>query len=126
VGFNINNQTGGVINNVEGNQYIRGDQRSQRVQAGAAREAVQELERGVASIGLPADQFAVILAQLTKINEEVSRNLPEPEKVVDPLKKITEIAGAAGALAGLAGPIQTLLNMLGPLGQPIARLLSGM
>lgn len=48
MGFNINNQTGGVINNVEGNQYILGDQRSQMVRSGAVREAVQELERGVA------------------------------------------------------------------------------
>lgn len=31
MGFNINSQTGGVVNNVEGNQYIRGDQRSHSV-----------------------------------------------------------------------------------------------
>lgn len=126
MGFNINNQTGGVVNNVEGNQYIRGDQQSHMVQSGAVREAVHELERGVTSIGLTDSQLAAILVHLKKLDEEVGRARPEPEKVVDPLKKITEIVSAAGALASLAGPIQSLVTWLGPLGQPIAKLLSGM
>ncbi len=126
MGFNINNQTAGVVNNVEGNQYIHGDQRSQMVQSGAVREAVQELERGVASMGLPDTQLAAISGHIKEIDTEVGRAHPEPEKVVDPLRKITEIAGAAGALASLAGPIQSLVAWLGPLGQPIAKLLSGM
>lgn len=125
MGFNINNQTGGVVNNVEGNQYIHGDQFSQRVQPGAVREAVRELERGVASMGLLDTQLAAILGNIKEIDEEVSRTRPRPEKVVDPLKRITEIAGAAGALASLAGPIQNLMAWLGPLGQPIAKLLTG-
>jgi len=126
MGFNINNQTGGVVNNVEGNQYIRGDQRSGTVQSGDVRAAVQELERGVTSLGLTDSQFAAISVHLKEIEAEVSRRHPEPEKVVDPLRKITEIASAAGALAGLAGPIQNLVAWLGPLGQPIAKMLSGM
>lgn len=126
MGFNINNQTGGVVNNVEGNQYIRGDQRSETVQSGDVRKAVQELERGVTSLGLHDSQLTAITAHLKEIEAEVSRRHPEPEKVVDPLKKITEIASAAGALASLAGPIQNLVTWLGPLGQPIAKVLSGM
>ena len=126
MGFNINNQTGGVVNNVEGNQYIRGDQRSGTVQSGDVRAAVQELERGVTSLGLTDSQLAAISVHLKDIEDEASRRHPEPEKVVDPLKKITEIASAAGALAGLAGPIQNLVAWLGPLGQPIAKMLSGM
>jgi hypothetical protein len=126
MGFNINNQTSGVVNNVEGNQYIRGDQQGRMVQSGAAREAVQELERDVGGLGLTDAQLAAISAHIKEIDKEVSRSQPHPEKVVDPLRKITEIAGAAGALAGLAGPIQTLVAWLGPLGQPIAKLLTGM
>lgn len=126
MGFNINNQTGGVVNNVEGNQYIRGGQHSEMVQAGDVRKAVQELERGVASTGLRDSQLAAISVHLKEIQAEVNRTNPEPEKVVDPLKRITEIAGAAGALASLAGPIQSLISWLGPLGQPIAKVLSGM
>jgi len=126
VGFNINNQTAGVVNNVEGNQYIHGDQRSQMVQSGAVREAVQELERGISSLGLPDTQLAAITGHLSEIDKEVGRTHPEPEKVVDPLKKITEIASAAGAFATLAGPIQSLVAWLGPLGQPIAKILSGL
>ena len=126
MGFNINNQTGGVVNNVEGNQYIRGDQRSGMVQSGDVRKAVQELERGVTSLGLQDDQLRAMSVHLKEIEAEVNRKHPAPEKVVDPLKKITEIAGAAGALASLAGPIQNLIAWLGPLGQPIAKLLSGM
>lgn len=126
MGFNINNQTGGVVNNVEGNQYIRGDQRSGMVQSGDVREAVQELERGVTSLVLRDSQLAAISVHLKEIEAEISRRHPEPEKVVDPLRKITEIASAAGALAGLVGPIQNLVAWLGPLGQPIAKMLSGM
>lgn len=125
MGFNINNQTGGVVNNVEGNQYIRGDQRGQMVQLGAVREAFQELEHGVTSIGLDDNKLAAISVYLKEINAEISRGHPEPEKVADPLTKITKIASAAGALASLAGPIQNLMAWLGPLGQPIAKLLTG-
>lgn len=126
MGFNINNQTGGVVNNVEGNQYIRGDQHGHMVQSGAVRGAVEELERGLTSIGLTDSQLAAISVHLKKLDEEVGRAHPEPVKVADPLKRITEIASAAGALASVAGPIQSLVTWLGPLGQPIAKLLSGM
>jgi hypothetical protein len=90
------------------------------------RKAVQELERGVTTIGLHHNQLEAISAQLQELETEVSRTHPEPEKVAGPLKRITEIASAAGALASLAGPIQSLVAWLGPLGQPIARILSGM
>lgn len=126
MGFNINNQTGGVVNNVEGNQYIRGDQRSQMVQSGTVGEAVQELERGVASAGLDDGRLAEISPYVREIKVEIGQSEPEPAKVVDPLKKIVEISSAAGALASLIGPIQSLVAWLGPLGQPIVRLLSGM
>lgn len=55
---------------------------------------------------------------IKEIDGEISRPHPEPGKVADPLRKITEIASAAGALASLAGPIQTLVAWLGPLGHP--------
>ena len=126
MGFNINNQTGGIINNVEGNQYIRGDQHSQKVQSGDVRRAVQELERAAASMGLEDNQLAAMSKHLETIKAEVNRSNPEPEKVVDPLKKFTEIASAAGALAGLAAPIQTLIAWLGSLGQPLARIVAGL
>ncbi|MGX1159810.1 hypothetical protein FBY31_1828 [Arthrobacter sp. SLBN-100] len=125
MGFNINNQTGGVVNNVEGNQYIRGGQHSGMVQAGALRAAVQELERGVAASNVSGSQLAAMSGHLKEIDQEISRAHPEPDKVAGPLRKLTEIASAAGALAGLAGPIQSLITWLGPLGQPIVKLLSG-
>jgi hypothetical protein len=126
LGFNINNQIGGVVNNVEGNQYIRGDQRSQMVQSGAVHAAVQELGRRVTSSDLDESELAAISEHIKEIDGEVIRAHPDPEKVVDPLRKITEIASAAGAIASLAGPIQSLVTWLGPLGQPIAKLLTGM
>lgn len=95
------------------------------VQSGAVRGAVQELERGVESIDLDDSKLAAISPHLREIKTEVSGSHPEPEKVVDPLKKIVDSASAAGALAGLAGPIQGLVAWLGPLRQPIAKLLSG-
>lgn len=83
-GFNIINQTGGVVNNVEGNQYIRGGQHSEMVQVGEVRKAVQELERGVASIGLRDDPLAAMSVHLKDIEAEVKHSNPEPRKVVDP------------------------------------------
>lgn len=126
MGFNINHQTGGVVNNVEGNQYIRGGQHSGMVQSRALRAAVQELEQGVAASSLSGGQLAAISRHLKEIDQEVSSAHPEPDKLAGPLRKLTEIASAAGALAGLAGPIQNLAAWLGPLGQPIVKLLSGL
>lgn len=126
MGFNINNQTGGVVNNVEGNQYIRGDQHGQMLQFGDARKAVQELETGSRLLGLKEADYSSMSTHLKEIKAEISRINPEPEKVARPLEKIAEIASAAGALAGLAGPIQNLITWLGPLGQPIAKVFTGM
>ena len=126
MGFNINHQTGGVVNNVEGNQYIRGGQHSGMVQSGALRAAVQELERGVAASNVSDSQLAAMSGHLKEIDQEVSRDHPEPDKVAGPLQRLTEIASAAGALAGLAGPIQSLVTWLGPVGEPIMKLLSGL
>lgn len=125
MGFNINNQTGGVVNNVEGNQYIRGDQHGKMLQSGAVQNAVQELGRGVRTIGIQDNDVAAMLTHLKNIEAEVSRMNPKPEKVADQLKKIAEIASAAGALAGLAGPIEKLVAWLGPFGMPIAKILTG-
>ncbi len=50
--FNIGNQSGGVINNVAGDQHITGGQHGTLVSTEDARRAVGELRRAVTAAGL--------------------------------------------------------------------------
>src|SRR4051812_1179637 len=120
--FNIHSQTGGVVNNVEGDQHIRGGQHSQMPPTADLRQAVQELGQALKTTGLDASEYEWARKYLSEIDSEVKRAEPDRESIADRLTKITKLVSAAGSLAGLAGPIQTIVSWLGTLGQPIARL----
>lgn len=119
--FNIHNQNAGVVNNVDGVQHVHGGQHVYAPQITDLRQAVHKLRSAVEASEL-SDNKAVC-EYLNALDSEVRRSKPDPARVGGPLKKITEIAAAAGALAGLVGPIQTVVAWLGFLGQPIAKLL---
>jgi hypothetical protein len=121
--FNIHNQTGGVINNVEGDQHIRGGQHGRVPPIADVRQAVQELRTALRASNLDDTDYESVREYLNEIDSEIKRGEPARESIADRLTKITEIVGAAGTLASLAGPIQTIVAWLGSLGQPIAKLL---
>lgn len=121
--FNIHNQTGGVINNVEGDQHIRGGQHVHEPPIADVRQAVQELRTALRASNLDDTDYESVRQYLNEIDSETKRSEPARQSIADRLTKITEIVGAAGTLASLAGPIQTIAAWLGSLGQPIAKLL---
>jgi hypothetical protein len=122
--FNIRNQTGGVVNNVEGDQHIHGDQHGAAVSTDQARQAVRALHSRLAGSGLNDRLLMNAKECLDEVEKEIQRDEPDRSHVAKPLQKFTEIATAAGAVASLVAPLQTFIAWLGHLGQPIAQILS--
>ena len=124
--FNIGSQTGGVINNVTGNQRIDGGQRGKAVSINTVRQAVQQIRKGVDSATLAPDTFAIISAALSEIESEVHAQEPNRSKVRESLDKIVGILASAGAIAAagqaLVGPIQSVALWVGSWGPAVAKL----
>lgn len=123
MGFNIRNQTGGVFNNVEGNQIIHGSQHGHAPSIKDIRQAVADLRQSVGVMDLHGADYQLARKYLYDLDAEVGRAEPDRKNVADRLTKLTTIVTAAGNLAGLAGPIRTIVDWLGSLGQPIVKLL---
>jgi hypothetical protein len=123
--FNIGNQTGGIINNVGGDQTIHGGQRGQAVTSQEAREAAHNLLEALEQPGLPDDAAARRQAQ--DIDTEMRSRAPDKSRVAGFLERFARIitTGARWARAGAAivGPIRILAIWLGALGVPILGLL---
>ncbi|MEV0532866.1 hypothetical protein [Kitasatospora sp. NPDC050463] len=128
--FNIGNQQGGVINNVAGDQTVRGglsghftaDGQDVRVLVGDLRTAVERAQ-------LPPVLAPEVRTELDALDTEVARPEPDREAVAGRLTRITRLLTSAGALVaagtGLLGPLSALAGWLGALGQPILRALGG-
>jgi hypothetical protein len=123
--FNIHHQSGGIINNVEGDQHIHGSQQGTVLGLVEVRDAVEQLRAAVTTSGLNEVDSKSVRECLKDIDSEVKRPEPDKATIATRLKKITEIAKFAGTLAGIIGPVQTIVAWLGTLGQPIARILTG-
>jgi hypothetical protein len=120
--FNIGSQTGGVINNVEGDQHIRGGQQGQIMSTEALRHAVRDLRAAIDAGEFDAATYESLSTHVEEIEREVRHEEPDRARVAGPLQKISETIVAAGAIANLAGPVQAIVSWLGTLGQPIAQL----
>jgi hypothetical protein len=123
--FNIGSQTGGIINNVAGNQTIRGDQQGVTVSSGEARQAAVDLVEAVKRSHLQKDP--VVIDQAEQINAEMRTAEPDKSKVAASLDKLAKLISTAGewakAGAAVVGPMWTLAKWLGQLGGPILGLL---
>ena len=129
--FNIGSQTGGVINNVAGDQYVSGRQSGVAVSLSDAQTAAQALQTALATADLSelsADQRAQLTTDADAIVAEVHASDPPQESIRDRLARITSILRDAGALAGAAaaivGPVTALAQWLGPLGASVLALLA--
>lgn len=125
--FNISNQTGGVINNVAGNQQIYGDQRGQAIGPNTVREAVRKLRSAVDDAGLDPATSAAVSAGLGEIESEVQAREPDRSRVGEALEKVTGLLTSAGAIAvagqALIGPIQAVATWVGSWGPAVAHLM---
>ena len=129
--FNIGSQTGGVINNVAGDQYVSGRQSGVAVSLSDAQTAAQALQTALATADLSelgADQRTQLTTDADAIVAEVHASDPPQESIRDRLARITSILRDAGALAGAAaaivGPVTALAQWLGPLGASVLALLA--
>ncbi len=125
--FNIGSQTGGVINNIQGDQHITGGQHGKLVTAEEVRQALGNLRRAVAEAGLDERTTATAHAQLTEMDAAMRAARPDRPRFAQALERLTRLFVAAGSLssagAALIGPVQALAQWLGGLGEPILHLL---
>lgn len=125
--FNIGNQTGGVINNVAGDQRIAGGQYGTVVTTEAAMRAVQQLRDGLATASLGGQTAAEARERVDEIDSHMRAPQPDRPRIAAALERLTRMLAAAGSLAAagvsLIGPLQTLAGWLGTLGEPILALL---
>jgi len=123
--FNIGNQTGGIINNVGGDQIIHGDQRGEVVTLEQARAAARDLRGALERTGLGADPAAS--RQVQDIDAELHSARPEKATVAARLdglaRRIAAVGGWIRAGAAIIGPMRILATWLGHLGVPILGLL---
>jgi hypothetical protein len=124
--FNIGSQSGGIVNNVAGDQHNYGGQYVS-VTIETARQAVRDLGEGLARVPLDARVADQARADLEALSTAVHAPRPEPSTVVGPLDRLTRLLSAAGSLTtagtALVGPLRTLAGWLGALGEPILHML---
>lgn len=125
--FHIGSQTGGIINNVAGDQHITGGQHATVVTIDAAREAVGALREAVAQADLAPATADSAQARVDEIDAELAAPQPDRSRVASCLERLTSLLGKVGALAtagvALVPPLQTIAGWLGTLGEPILRML---
>lgn len=129
--FNIGSQTGGVINNVAGNQYMSGTQSGVAISLSEAQTAAQALRGALAAADLSALTHAErtqLSADADAVVADVSEPDPPREAIRDHLSRITRVLRDAGALTGAAaaliGPLTALAQWLGPLGGSLFAMLA--
>lgn len=126
--INIGSQTGGVINNVDGNQTIYGGQHGGTVTSGAARQAVDQLAEALAQSAVPDDP--VIAGQTEQLRSEMRTPEPDKGRIAACLERLTKVLTATQswvkAGAAVLGPIRTIATWLGALGLPILGMLPAM
>jgi hypothetical protein len=125
--FNIGSQSGGVINNVAGDQHITGQQYGTLVTTEDARQALGELRLGVTTAGLAGHTAADAHAQVAEMDAALRPGQPDKPRFARALERLTRLLAAAGSLAtsgaALLAPLHALAGWLGALGGPILALL---
>jgi hypothetical protein len=125
--FNIGSQSGGVINNVAGDQHITGQQHGTLVTTEDARRALGELRHAVGTAGLGEATAADAHADVAEMDAALQAEQPDRPRFARVLERLTRLLASAGSLASsgaaLIGPLHALAGWLGTLGGPILSLL---
>lgn len=125
--FNISSQSGGVINNVGGDQYVTGHQHGTLVTTGDALQALGELRHAVAAAGLAGPTAAGARAEVAEMDDALRTGHPDKPRFAGALERLTRLLAAAGSLASggaaLIGPLHVLAGWLGAIGAPILAML---
>ena len=124
VTFNIGSQSGGVFNNVAGNQNIHGGQQAYA----AAEHSLRELRAALAAQPLSPGEAAAARAELDEIEEAVQAG-PEPNRsrAARALERLTRLLSRAGSLAAAGAsviqPLRALATWLGPVAERVVSML---
>lgn len=125
--FHIGQQSGGVVNNVGGDQRITGGQQGTYVSGAVTRAAVRDLRSVLAELGLDAHTRAQAAGELDTVEHEVRAEQPDQPRAASALERLTRLLGQVGAFAkagtALVTPLKALATWLGPLGATVAGLL---
>ncbi len=125
--FNIGSQSGGVINNVAGDQHITGQQYGTLVTAEDARRALGDVRHAVTAAGLDQATAAAAHTEVAEMDETLRTERPDKSRFARALERLTRLLSAAGSLvtsgAALLGPLHALAGWLGALGGPVLALL---
>lgn len=128
--FNIGSQTGGVVNNVVGDQYVSGTQAGigqTAVGLTEARAAMSQLRSLLASVALPRPLTEQIQAELGEAENELSRTDPDRLLIAKKLKRVIEAGAVTQAVIGasqqIAGALRLVVQWLGPAGAHLVALL---
>ncbi|WP_426513008.1 hypothetical protein ACPPVO_21575 [Dactylosporangium sp. McL0621] len=121
--FNIGNQTGGVVNNVAGDQYVSGGQHG-IASVAEARSAARDLRAVIERLELPGP----VRVEALEVERELGAQQPERARVAGRLERLTGVLSSTGALAtagaALTGPLIAIARWLGEAGAPLLRILS--
>ena len=113
--FNIGSQSGGVINNVAGDQHNSGGQHATIVTTAEVRDAAAALRAVVERSEL--SQNPAVVADVHALQAEVNSPAPDHRTVADRMQRITAAAKSLGVLASagvaLAGPLRIIAAWLG-------------
>jgi hypothetical protein len=121
--FNIGSQQGGVINNVEGNQTIYGDQTGSI----DPRLLLDRVRHEVAALRLPESVDTRVRAELDRFDAELAEPESNRQAAVGWLGRAIATLKSAGALtgagSGLLSSLTALVHSFGPLGEQVGHLL---
>ena len=125
--FNIGHQSGGLVNNVTGNQYVSGGQHG-IASVAEARSAAAALRAVIDRMELPGPIRDRAHAEVSDVERELGVEQPAPTQVATRLERLTSTLSRAGALAAagaaLTGPLTAIARWLGDAGTPLLRALS--
>jgi len=116
--FNIGSQSGGVINNVGGDQHVTGGQHGVVITAEQARQALSDLRAAVSGSPLDEGASGAARAELAEMDAAMQAAAsPDRSRFASALGRLTRLLTAAGALASagtaLAGPLHILAAWVG-------------
>ena len=122
--FNIGSQSGGIFNNVAGNQHVYGGQQAYA----AVDQSLRELRAALARHPLPPGPAAAARAEIAEIEDAVQGG-PEPDRprAAHALDRLTRLLTGAGSLAAagasLIQPLRALATWLGPIAEHVVTML---
>lgn len=127
--FNIGNQNAGTINNVEGDQNVRGGQRAtihvhQDVRQG--RDALAGLWSAI-DASPEAAEDTLARGEIVRIDDALRGPEPDRMAAASALERLTRRLASLGALAAagasFVGPIRALAQWLGPVADSVSAML---